>query len=197
MQGNSLLQHFAFGLNAMGVGFSRPVFERLTGKTFGRINRVTNAAKKIGSSLFMRRKKPVVIRNPKTQNTAPSISLMPMNIVSQMTKAQVNTTFSQPKSNLSFGVSPPALITSASWVCVSAMFVALHSIASDVVVGFVHQITSPLSSTQPISFLSQQSKRFHETLKQKWAQNPVRAKLEVGNLASTKRGNALKPMGRV
>jgi hypothetical protein len=33
-------------------------------------------------------------------------------------------------------------------------------------------------------------KRFHETLKQKWGQNPVRAKREAGNLASKKRGNA-------
>ena len=113
-RGNAL----AFGPNAMGVGFSSPFFERLTGKTLGRINRVTNAAKKIGSSLFMRRRKPVVIRNPKTQKTAPSISLMPMNIVSQMTKAQVNTTFSQPKSNLSFGVSPPALIVKTFWFCI-------------------------------------------------------------------------------
>jgi hypothetical protein len=34
-------------------------------------------------------------------------------------------------------------------------------------------------------------KRFHETLKQKWGQNPVRAQREAGALASRKRGNAV------
>ena len=34
-------------------------------------------------------------------------------------------------------------------------------------------------------------KRFHETMNQKWGQNPVRPKVEAGNLAAVKRGIAL------
>ena len=139
------------GLNAMGPGSSSPDLDRLTGKTLGRISRVTNAAKKIGSSLFIRRRNPVVMRKPKTQNTAPSISLMPMNTVSQITKAQVKTIFSQPKSNLSFGASPPALIVKISWLCICDMTASLSSKAPWAMALPAREVTSAKGSTQALS----------------------------------------------